>query len=229
MTERDRGRFEDTLDILEGKREETEERFRDLLVELADNLEALRVATERSTAIYRQRLQERRQALAAVKEGLQGAAEAAGPEPGWPKGAGLVRRRLNRFLRWLLRDYLEIVDRRFDARAVRIDRLRSTVDRLHDTVALDGEGAEGLHDLLELARRALQAAHATHAEMLDLVNAKDAEVLQRAVAGPLRRMEVLFDEFARQQESLLSQLVGRRRELDELVEAASTLARKTES
>jgi hypothetical protein len=40
-------------------------------------------------------------------------------------------------------------------------------------------------------------------------------------------MEVLFDEFARQQEGLLSQLVGRRRELDELVEAA-TLARKTE-
>jgi hypothetical protein len=228
MTERDRGRFEDTLDILEGKREETEERFRDLLVELSDNLEALRVATERSAEIYRQRLQERRQALAAVKEGLQGAAEAAGPETEWPKGAGLSRRRLNGFLRWLLRDYLEIVDRRFDARAVRIDRLRSTVDRLHETVALDGEGAEGLHDLLELARRALQAANATHAEMLDLVNAKDAEVLQRAVAGPLRRMEVLFDEFARQQEGLLSQLVGRRRELDELVEAA-TLARKTES
>jgi len=227
MAERDRGGFEDTLDILEGKREETEERFRDLLVELSDNLEALRVATERSAEIYRQRLQERRQALAAVKEGLHGAAEAAGPEPGWPKGAGLVRRRLNGILRWLLRDYLEVVDRRFDARAVRIDRLRSTVDRLHVTVALDGEGAEGLHDLLELARSALQAAHATHAEMLDLVNAKDAEVLQRAVAGPLRRMEILFDEFARQQEGLLSQLVGRRRELDELVEAA-TLARKTE-
>jgi len=63
----------------------------------------------------------------------------------------------------------------------------------------------------------LQAALATHQEMLSLVNAKDAEVLQRAVAGPLRRMEVLFDEFGRQQEALLSQLVGRRRELDEIV------------
>jgi hypothetical protein len=55
--------------------------------------------------------------------------------------------------------------------------------------------------------------------MLDLVNAKDAEVLQRAVAGPLRRMEVLFDEFARQQEALLAQLVGRHRELDEVARA----------
>jgi len=45
--------------------------------------------------------------------------------------------------------------------------------------------------------------------------------LQRAVAGPLRRMEVLFDEFSRQQEALLSQLVGRRRELDDLVRAVT--------
>jgi len=120
-----------------------------------------------------------------------------------------------------MRDYLMVIDRRGDARSDRIDELRTRVDRLYETLDTGGQAADAVDEALGAAQQALQAALATHSEMLDLVNAKDAEVLQRAVAGPLRRMEVLFDEFGRQQEAMLSQLVGRRRELERLVRAAA--------
>ena len=219
------------MDVLEARREETEARFRDLLAELTTHVEDVRTATERSTRLYQEHVDVRREALASVKDSL---AEAAGDDPDppdvdllWPSEGGLVRRLLNGLSRWVLRDFFEVLDRRGDARSRRLDTLgarvealRERVDRLQSTVSTEGAAAEALNQALGAAQQALQAALATHAEMLHLVNAKDAEVLQRAVAGPLRRMEVLFDEFGRQQEALLSQLVGRRRELDRLVRAA---------
>ena len=229
MSGGDGQRFEDTMDVLEARREKTEARFRDLLAQLTTHVEDVRAATERSTRLYQEHVDVRRKALASVKDGL---AEAAGDDPSdadvvWPAGGGLARRLLNGLSRWVLRDFFEVLDRRGAARSRRVDTLgarvevlRERVDRLHSTVSTDGDVAEALNEALGAAQQALQAALATHAEMLQLVNAKDAELLQRAVAGPLRRMEVLFDEFGRQQEALLSQLVGRRRELDRLVRAA---------
>ncbi len=223
-------RFEDTMDVLEARREETEARFRDLLAQLTSHVEDVRVANDRSMRLYQEHVDVRREALASVKDGL---AEAARDDPSdadlaWPLGGGFGRRLLNGLSRWVLRDFFEVLDRRGDTRsqrvdtlAARVEALRERVDRLQSTVSTDGAAAEALNQALGAAQQALQAALATHAEMLHLVNAKDAEVLQRAVAGPLRRMEVLFDEFGRQQEALLSQLVGRRRELDRLVRSVS--------
>ncbi len=222
MSGGDGQRFEDTMDVLEARREETEARFRDLLAQLTTHVEDVRAAAERSTRLYREHVDVRREALASVKDSL---AEAAVKDPpdadvAWPSGGGSARRLLNGLSRWVLRDFFEVLDRRGDTLGARVDALRERVDRLQSTVSTDDEAAEALNEVLGAAQQALQAALATHAEMLQLVNAKDAEVLQRAVAGPLRRMEILFDEFGRQQEALLSQLVGRRRELDRLVRAA---------
>jgi hypothetical protein len=216
-------RFEDTMDALESEREATEARFRELLAELTAHIADVRDASDRSTELYQTQVTARREALASVKDRLN---EAAGEESlnrdlGWPQGGGGLRGRVNRLARWLIRDYLEVLDRRGDVHTSRVEDLKGSVDQLQGTLLVDGEAAEALTEALGAAHEALQAALATHAEMLNLVNAKDAEVLQRAVAGPLRRMEVLFDEFGRQQEALLSQLVGRRRELDALVRAVT--------
>jgi hypothetical protein len=208
--------------VLEARREETEGRFRELLAQLTGHVDDVRAATERSTSLYQAQVEVRREALASVKDGL---ADAAGDDPpdadvAWPSGGGFARRLLNGLSRWVLRDFFEVLDRRtrrVDTLGARVEALRERVDRLQSTVSTDGDVADALNEALGAAQQALLAALATHAEMLQLVNAKDAEVLQRAVAGPLRRMEVLFDEFGRQQEALLSQLVGRRRELDRLV------------
>ncbi len=230
MSDGDDQSFEDTMDVLEAEREETELRFRDLLARLTTHIDEVRTATERSTSLYQAQVEIRREALASVKDSLVEAAAPVAPSPDitWPQGGGMVRGLLNGLSRWLLRDFFEVLDRRGDARSARVDglgarvdSLRERVDRLQETVSTDGDAATALNEALGAAHQALQAALATHAQMLHLVNAKDAEVLQRAVAGPLRRMEVLFEEFGRQQEALLSQLVGRRRELDRLVRAAT--------
>lgn len=211
------------MDVLEAEREAAEARFRELLAELTAHVADVRQATDRSIELHQAHVTARREAISSVRDSL---AEAAGEESlnrdlGWPRGGVGLRGRVNRLARWLIRDFLEVLDRRRDVHTSRVEDLKGRVDRLQDTMSVDGEAAETAHEALGSAHAALQAALATHTEMLVLVNAKDAEVLQRAVSGPLRRMEVLFDEFGRQQEALLSQLVGRRRELDDLVRAVT--------
>ena len=204
------------MDVLEAEREATEARFRQLLAELTGHVNRVREAADRSAELYQSQLEARRQALASVRDGITEAANegSLGTGLSWPDRSPGLRGAANRLVRWLMRDFLEVLDRRGDMHSRRVDDLRGRVDILQETVSTE---SEALNDALAGAHAALQAALATHREMLSLVNAKDAEVLQRAVAGPLRRMEVLFDEFGRQQEALLSQLVGRRRELDEIV------------
>jgi hypothetical protein len=127
-----------------------------------------------------------------------------------------------------MRDYLKVVDLRTDRLAERLDLLDGVFgDLLEATgghVAAQGSEAGGdlsatkaAHAAFERAAEALAAAADVHREAHRVVNAKDAELLQRAAAGPLRRMELVFDEFARQQEALLAQLIGRRQELDALI------------
>ena len=215
-------RFEDTMDVLEAHREATEGRFRELLDRLSRHVAEVRDAADRSTALYQAQVAARRDALASVRDSLTEAAaeESLDPDLPWPRGGVGLRGRVNAVARWLIRDYLEVLDRRRTVHSRRVEDLKERVDQLQGTISTDGEAAGALNEALGSAQQALQAALATHAEMLDLVNAKDAEVLQRAVAGPLRRMEVLFDEFGRQQEAMLAQLVGRRREMDTIDRAA---------
>jgi hypothetical protein len=212
-------RFEDTMDVLEARREETEARFRDLSAQLSAHVSALGEATGRAAELYGPVVGAGRRAAAAAEGGSVGTTgDGAEPVPlTWPQRTTGWRGILDRLAHWLMRDHLEVLDRRHDAHQRRVAELEGRVADLHGTVRAEAEAGAVLSDALGKAQQALQAALATHNEMLALVNAKDAEVLQRAVAGPLRRMEVIFDEFGRQQEALLAQLVGRRRELDEIV------------
>lgn len=212
-------RFEDTLDVLEEQREETEARFRELLGELEERVAELRTATAEALEVHGTETAGRQAALDELHRQHGAATEATRSEPRapWPGGRGLFRRCINRTARWLLRDYLEAMDRRADEVTARLDQVR-----LREAATATGwtSTAELLHRAARSATEALGAAAAVQREMLDLVNAKDAEVLQRAVAGPLRRMEIVFDEFGRQQEALLAELVGKRAELDALIERA---------
>ncbi len=214
MSEHETARFEDTLDALEAQREQTEVCFRELLDGLATSVDAVRAATQQIEAHSRQHGEARAQALAQLDERV--VADAATRAVPWPTGCGFVRRRVNAFARWFLRDYLETIDRRADALTAGIDGLEGGIAQLRVITAslADAERDQQMLDLLRASHAALDAAASAHRQMLDLVNAKDAELLQRAVGGPLRRMELIFDEFGRQQEALLAQLVGRRRELD---------------
>ena len=222
MSEPEGPRFEDTMDVLETKREQAEARFREQLHALNDHLETVRAATERSTEILQQAAGTRQALADAEARQVNAAATGAGVESAqWPAGKRFLRRSLNRLVRWATRDFLEVLDRRGDESAGRINALEERVDRLRATVDLSGGAADAMREALDAVHQGLQGALTTHREMLDLVNAKDAEVLQRAVAGPLRRMEMLFDEFGRQQEAMLSQLVGRRQELDDLVRSVA--------
>ena len=144
-----------------------------------------------------------------------------------------MRRLVNSLLGRLMRDYLVVADHRADRVRERLDLLDGVFGDLLAATGgdsgveepasgeLSGGGAlsatGAARAAFECATEAITAAAEVHRDAHRVVNAKDAELLQRAAAGPLRRMELVFDEFARQQEAMLAQLVGRRRELDALV------------
>lgn len=251
--------FEETLDALEQQREAIEVDFR----KRADQLEAEARKLTSSVAEALEAARNSRAAAVGFVEQRLTAVQRALPESAgraeWPRGGGFVRRRLNGLMRWVLRDYLETLDRRADVFETRAAALNVAIRELADVVPMlsrrptgpaleavetassDAEAAtrtgeistvriteeEGgrtdvqfLDQTLQSVAVALAALVEVQQRMLELVNAKDAEMLQRAAHGPLRRMELVFDEFGRQQEALLAELVGRRQELDALVERA---------
>lgn len=207
-------RFEDTMEALEAQREEIEAGFGTQLEMLSGRIDELNAAIAEATARQRRQVQARREALAAVDAPVA-------DEVAWPQAGDGARGRANRFVRWLLRDFLAVLDRREAGLRESTEAVRLRVDRLQATVDAEEALADAVETTMARLHEALHAALEAQAKVLTLINAKDAEVLQRAVAGPLRRMEVLFDEFGRQQEALLSQLVGRRAQLDELVRAVT--------
>ena len=274
----DTASFEDTLDVLEERRQTTEAAFRTRLADFRAQIRQLATTAVSALDVAARRARSQEAALRGARQSLAGVVARMSerrPTIPWPNEGGRLRRNLNRFLLWLLRDYLEVVDRRSDATTLRLDELQEGVQNLLEMISaldgaeldgaklddakldgaeLDGEGEvaadegavvagtgetgtadfsggeilpevseviDAVGSALECAAQTLSAVVEVHEEMLGLVDAKDAEVLQRSVAGPLRRMELVFDEFGRQQEALLAQLVGRRRELDELIEKAS--------
>ncbi len=94
--------------------------------------------------------------------------------------------------------------------------LRATQERCDDLRRWHGVG-EALEHVVE----ALTLVTRLSERLRSVVDAKDAETLQRAVDGPSLQLEVIIDELTRRQEALLAELVGRRQELDELIEAVS--------
>ena len=80
---------------------------------------------------------------------------------------------------------------------------------------------QGVGEALGQVVKALTLVTLLSERLRSVVNAKDAETLQRAVDGPSMQFEVIIDELTRRQESLLAELVGRRQELDELIESVS--------
>jgi hypothetical protein len=233
----DEATFEDTLDRLESERESIEDEYRQSLTTLDDCVQRLAAATEEVGRATRAREEARAEIARRARERLGGEAESAASLasawPAWPSGGGPVRRLVNGLRGRLMRDYLEVVDHRSDLIRERFDLLEGVFgDLLAATGGASGveSAASGTHPgdgglsvtgaaraAFECAAEALAAAAEVHRGAHRVVNAKDAELLQRAAAGPLRRMELVFDEFARQQEAMLAQLVGRRQELDALV------------
>jgi hypothetical protein len=229
--------FENTLDRLESERESIEVAYQQSLSTLENRVQRLAAATEEVGRATRAREEARAEIVRRAQERLGGKAASAAsttPEwPSWPSGGGPVRRLVNGLMGRLMRDHLVVIDRRADRITERLDLLEGLFGDLLAATGGDvdvasttpgapsGEGtlsAPGAaRAAFECAAEALAAAAEVHRGAHRVVNAKDAELLQRAAAGPLRRMELVFDEFARQQEALLAQLVGRRQELDALV------------
>ena len=170
-------------------------------------------------------------------------------QPPWPVGGGGLRGVLNGFARWWLRDYLAVLDARHEALAERSrhletdldDAVAALVDHQVKLLASCTQLNQALTDLRGWGRSAW-SEHRSRTELLrhalnrigeaiDLVsgaslrlralmNAKDAETVQRVVGGVDRKAEIVLDALARRQEALLAELVGRRQELDEILAAA---------
>lgn len=266
-------RFADTLDELERRREEVEERFLERLTEIDERIDAIARAADEAREAARHRMERRRETLeelerrleslqrrlssstdasgeagASVEAGGSGEAGASGEaggsgeagasgepggsgeagasgvagavptRPGWPGGGRGVRGWINRGLQWLLRDYLEVLDRRADRLERRTEPLEPALGEVRELAREVGRSGEAVDDAARRTARGTVEALAAVASIQELirhlVDAKDAELLERATAGPLRRTDLLLDELARQQEALLAELVGRSRGSD---------------
>jgi hypothetical protein len=168
----------------------------------------------------------------------------------WPPRSGGLRGFLNGLAYRLLRDYLAVLDQRHEeltAAAQAVDeqqraavaslnadhdqlaaccrRLLATCRELHaaHTAARTeaAERAESLREGLNRIAEALDVVSGVSLKLRTLMNAKDAETVRRVVGGADRKVEVVLDELARRQEALLSELVGRRQELDALIATSS--------
>ncbi len=226
--------FERTLDALERERERVEAAFREAVERLESRVARLR---EAAAAAERRAAEVQRQRPWKPEGGAEPAAAAPAEAGPWPAGASFARRLLNRFVGWLGRDYWHALDRRADglrAELARQAEWRSLLQRRLDAqahalervsvIAADAVPwpvGESVREALNRAVEAVDLLAGVLARLHELIDAKDAEALQRAAHGPLRKMELVFEEFARQQEALLAELVGRRRQLDELLRTAA--------
>lgn len=167
----------------------------------------------------------------------------------WPVGGGSVRAILNRLARWWLRDYLVVLDSRHEALAERSRHVETDLDdalgavvsqqagllsscaQLNQTLvdlqawtrtAWDEQASrtELLREGLDRVGEAIDFVAGASLRLRTLINAKNAETVQRVMGGVDQKAEVVLDALARRQEALLAELVGRRQELDELVAAA---------
>ena len=109
---------------------------------------------------------------------------------------------------------------------VAVTALRATQDQQRAAAAEERTADllrwRGVGEALDQAVGVLAEVTRLSERLRAVVDAKDAEGLQRAVDGPSLQIEVIVDELARRQEALLAELVGRRQELDALIESVSS-------
>lgn len=234
MTEGDG--FEPTLARLREEREVVEKRLLERIDELATRAQRARDAALRAEELAREPATE---SVAAPGSGQvpPAPAEPAAQTP-WGSATGW-RRMLQGPIRWLLHDHLAVLDRRHRelARAVeqRDQVLREALEGIRRDVlaglealraertALLADERRRLEAVRELANRCVEGLDRVADVVLqtrELLNAKEAETVQVATEGLKARTGLLLEELARQQEALLAELVGRRRELDALLERA---------
>lgn len=229
MAERHDG-FDRTLETLGQEREARELQYRAQLQRLRDLLESLAAAARHAEALAVSR--EQRLAELAAGAGVTGALPLVDGLPlpdqdPWPSSGRWFRRAVNSAIAWLLRDYLAVLDRRHQAVGLCVSAHTEVLQSLHSTLGeslVQLQRCDATVPALEALREALNRtvecldAFAEFPDQLRLLDdAKHAETLQRATHGPLRKMDLVFGEFGRQQEALLAELVGRRQELDALV------------
>lgn len=238
--------FEQTLDQLEHARRAKEQEYFEHLRELEARVGRLSAAAASAESLAAERQPPVPEPLpeAAVGGELPGgdALPPADQEP-WPSAGAWMRRRLNAVVRWALRDYLAVLDSRHRgiARGMRaqgealtalsvaagqsIEEVRRHNQEICDRALDQSRGwtegstaaTESLREALNRTVESLDLLVGTAERLRLLADAKDAETLQRSVHGPARKMELMFEEFARQQEALLAELVGRRQEIDEII------------
>ena len=108
---------------------------------------------------------------------------------------------------------------------VAVTALRATQDQQRAAAAEERTADllrwRGVGEALDQAVGVLAEVTRLSERLRAVVDAKGAEGLQRAVDGPSLQVEVIVDELARRQEALLAELVGRRQELDALIESVS--------
>jgi len=240
----DRGdAFDATLSQLEQERQRAESSYFEALADLRNRLERIRAAADFAERSAREhveqggvptRVQGRPVALPdPLGEGAEIAAPTAVP---WPSGRGL-RGFINRRLRGLLRDYLEVLDRRHESvagalaaggeerrrLAAGIDAGRAPMAALveeHEFLGRDLDGlaaalgrvntlVESVRELSQRSGEAFDRLEGLAEGMRLLADAKNAEALRRATEGPVRRMDLLFDAVERRQEALLAELARR--------------------
>lgn len=231
--------FAATLERLRSERERIEQELLGRLQALEDRVAAARAAAAQAETTALDRQQVERSVSEPVATGPAPATTPAGvgepPEQApWPAPGGL-RGPLHRLLGWLLRDHLAALDLRHVAltralleRDAALARVRS---ECAEALARAREGARTpqrhlaahaaeLEAIREMATRCVEAVDRVSGVVLQLrtlLNAKEAETVHVATEGARRRSQLALDELARQQEALLAELVGRRRDLEELV------------
>lgn len=228
MSERE---FEETLDRLSAERTDAEQRYFAALQEYRERMTRLtaRAADAEAAAARIGGWPGRAESGAVAVDGVATELALDGPDP-WPANPGL-RGRINALLRWLLRDYLEVLDRREERldqlaarqRAALLEhhraleqvaagiepRLRAALDyseSIGDVAARTHALTEALRETVESLRSGLDQLEPLAERLRLLGDAKHAEVLRRATEGPVRRTELLFDELERRQEALLARL-----------------------
>lgn len=194
-------------------------------------LREVRDTVERDFAARLEALDER---VAAAREALETAAEAASRSAGRarPGGRQSEEERSRDDSTGHGTVYVSpglvgrLLDRLQGGRLARIERQQRQLGariEAANVASLVGEAREHVEAVRELAGRVAEALETSALAIrrgLDLLNAKEAETVHVATHGARAQAELTMSELARQQEALLAELVGRRQDLERLVEAA---------
>lgn len=186
----------------------TESDFHSTLEQLRERRDEIERAFDAGLEELDRRVGEARSALERAAEVADAAEDVEPPNASDPRPSPAGIR--GRLAAWLLGDELAALDRR-----------QRDLARAVEALKRDGVSREHLESVRELAGRATEATE-TGAGLIralkSLLNAKEAETVHVASHGARAQAELTLEELARQQEALLSELIGKRQELDRRLE-----------